>query len=176
MSPETKAKAIAKWQTFLPKIGYPDTWRDWSGLTVKPDSHYANLRAARQFNQRYNLAKIGKATDRYEWNMTPQTVNAYYSPSTNTINFPAAILQPPFFYATGDDAINYGGIGAVIGHEAGHGFDDQGSQFDGEGNNANWWTAEDRQRFEARAQQTRGPGRTPTRPCRSTPTSTPTAA
>lgn len=151
MSPETKAKAIAKWQTFLPKIGYPDTWRDWSGLSVTPDSHYANQRAARAFNLRYNLAKIGKATDRYEWGMTPQTVNAYYSPSTNTINFPAAILQPPFFYATGDDAINYGGIGAVIGHEAGHGFDDQGSQFDGEGNNANWWTAEDRQRFEERA-------------------------
>ena len=151
MSPETKAKAIAKWQTFLPKIGYPDTWRDWSGLQIKPDSHYANLRAARAFNQRYNLAKIGKATDRYEWSMTPQTVNAYYSPSTNTINFPAAILQPPFFYAKGDDAINYGGIGAVIGHEAGHGFDDQGSQFDGEGNNANWWTAEDRKLFEERA-------------------------
>ncbi len=151
MSAETKAKAIAKWQTFLPKIGYPDTWRDWGGLTVSADSHYANLRAARAFNQRYQLAKIGKATDRYEWGMTPQTVNAYYSPSTNTINFPAAILQPPFFYAKGDDAINYGGIGAVIGHEAGHGFDDQGSQFDGEGNNANWWTAEDRQRFEERA-------------------------
>lgn len=151
MSPETKARAIAKWQTFLPKIGYPDHWRDWRGLTVTPDSHYANLRAARAFNQRHNLAKIGKATNRYEWSMTPQTVNAYYSPSTNTINFPAAILQPPFFYAQGDDAINYGGIGAVIGHEAGHGFDDQGSQFDGEGNNANWWTAEDRQRFEERA-------------------------
>lgn len=151
MSPETKAKAIAKWQTFLPKIGYPDNWRDWSGLAITPDNHFANLRAARQFNQRYNLAKIGKATDRYEWSMTPQTVNAYYSPSTNTINFPAAILQPPFFYAKGDDAINYGGIGAVIGHEAGHGFDDQGSQFDGEGNNANWWTAEDRKRFEERA-------------------------
>jgi len=151
MSPETKAKAIAKWQTFLPKIGYPDTWRDWGGLTVSAGSHYTNLRAARVFNQHHELAKIGTATDRHEWEMTPQTVNAYYSPSTNTINFPAAILQPPFFYAKGDDAINYGGIGAVIGHEAGHGFDDQGSQFDGEGNNANWWTAEDRQRFEERA-------------------------
>ncbi|MDI4635459.1 M13 family metallopeptidase [Pelomonas sp. V22] len=151
MSPETKTKAIAKWATFLPKIGYPDNWRDWSGLQITADSHYANVRAARVFNQRFNLAKIGKETDRYEWGMTPQTVNAYYQPSTNTINFPAAILQPPFFYAKGDDAINYGGIGAVIGHEAGHGFDDQGSQFDGEGNNANWWTAEDRKRFDERA-------------------------
>lgn len=151
MSPETKAKAIAKWATFLPKIGYPDNWRDWSGLNITADSHYANVRAARVFNQRFNLAKIGKETNRYEWGMTPQTVNASYSPSTNTINFPAAILQPPFFYAKGDDAINYGGIGAVIGHEAGHGFDDQGSQFDGEGNNTNWWTAEDRKRFDERA-------------------------
>ena len=153
MTPETKAKALEKWSTFLPKIGYPDTWRDWSGLKVKPDSHYANIVAARAFNTRYNLAKIGKATDRYEWSMTPQTVNAYYSPSTNTINFPAAILQAPFFYAKGDDAANYGGIGAVIGHEALHGFDDKGSQFDGQGNNKNWWTKDDRERFEARAQR-----------------------
>lgn len=151
MSPETKTKAIAKWATFLPKIAYPDSWRDWSGLKITADSHFANVRAARAFNQGFNLAKIGTETDRYEWNMTPQTVNAYYSPSTNTINFPAAILQPPFFYAKGDDAINFGGIGAVIGHEAGHGFDDQGSQFDGEGNNVNWWTAEDRKRFDERA-------------------------
>ncbi len=150
MSPETKAKAIAKWATFLPKIGYPDNWRDWSGLQITADSHYTNVRTARVFNQRFNLAKIGKETDRYEWGMTPQTVNAYYQPSTNTINFPAAILQPPFFYAKGDDAINYGGIGAVIGHEAGHGFDDQGSQFDAKGNLANWWSDKDRRQFEAR--------------------------
>ncbi len=153
MSAETKAKAIEKWGTFLPKIGYPDKWRDWSGLAVEPDDYFGNVRAARLFNYRYNLAKIGKATDRYEWSMTPQTVNAYYSPSTNTINFPAAILQPPFFYAKGDDALNYGAIGAVIGHEALHGFDDKGSQFDGHGNNRNWWTTEDRDRFEARAQR-----------------------
>ncbi|MET0519388.1 MAG: M13 family metallopeptidase [Burkholderiaceae bacterium] len=150
MSPETKAKALEKWSTFLPKIGYPDKWRDWSGLDVRANRYYADVRAARAFNERYDLAKIGKPTDRYEWSMTPQTVNAYYSPSTNTINFPAAILQPPFFYANGDDAINYGGIGAVIGHEASHGFDDQGSQFDGQGNNANWWTKDDRERFNAR--------------------------
>ena len=150
MSDETKAKAIGKWSTFLPKIGYPDKWRSWDGLEIKPGSWFDNLRAARRFNVRYGLDKIGKPTDRYEWGMTPQTVNAYYDPSTNTINFPAAILQPPFFYADGDDAINYGGIGAVIGHEAGHGFDDQGSQFDGAGNNANWWTPEDRARFEER--------------------------
>ena len=150
MSDETKAKALEKWSTFLPKIGYPDKWRGWDGLDIKPDDYFANLRAANAFNNRYDLDKIGKPTDRYEWNMTPQTVNAYYSSGTNTINFPAAILQPPFFYANGDDAINYGGIGAVIGHEAGHGFDDSGSQFDGAGNNVNWWTQEDRDRFDQR--------------------------
>jgi putative endopeptidase len=106
--------------------------------------------AAAKFNYQYDLNKIGKPTDRKEWGMTPQTVNAYYNPTDNTINFPAAILQPPFFYANGDDAINYGGIGAVIGHEASHGFDDEGSQFDGEGNNVNWWTKDDKDKFEAR--------------------------
>ncbi|MFC3717344.1 M13 family metallopeptidase [Luteimonas soli] len=151
MSDETKARALEKWSTFLPKIGYPDKWRGWGGLEIVPDDYFANVRAANAFNERYDLDKIGKPTDRYEWHMTPQTVNAYYSSGTNTINFPAAILQPPFFYADGDDAINYGGIGAVIGHEAGHGFDDKGSQFDGAGNNVNWWTKEDRARFEARA-------------------------
>jgi putative endopeptidase len=150
MSDETKAKALEKWSTFLPKIGYPDKWRSWDGLAVAPGDYFANLRAANRFNNRYDLDKIGKPTDRYEWGMSPQTVNAYYSSGTNTINFPAAILQPPFFYADGDDAINYGGIGAVIGHEAGHGFDDSGSQFDGAGNNANWWTPEDRARFDER--------------------------
>ena len=150
MSDATKAKAIAKWSTFLPKIGYPDHWRNWDGLKVTPNDFFANMRAARAFNQRWDLDHIGQKTDRLEWGMTPQTVNAYYNPSDNTINFPAAILQPPFFYANGDDAINYGGIGAVIGHEAGHGFDDQGSQFDGAGNNTNWWTAEDRKRFDER--------------------------
>src|SRR6185312_1656180 len=121
-----------KWNKFLPKIGYPDEgeWRDWSGLNISADNWYANLQAAQKYNYQYDLSKIGKPTDRKLWDMTPQMVNAYYDPSTNTINFPAAILQPPFFYAKGDDAINYGGIGAVIGHESSHGFDDQGSQFD----------------------------------------------
>ena len=151
MSDETKQKAIAKWNTFLPKIGYPDKWRDWSGLEVKPDDYYGNVMAAAKFNYQYDLNKIGKPTDRLEWGMTPQTVNAYYNPTDNTINFPAAILQPPFFYANGDDAINYGGIGAVIGHEASHGFDDEGSQFDGEGNNANWWSKADREKFDQRS-------------------------
>ncbi|HEX5307252.1 MAG TPA: M13 family metallopeptidase [Dyella sp.] len=150
MSAETKEKAIAKWNTFLPKIGYPDKWRDWSGLEISPDNFYANVMAAGKYNYRYDIDKIGKPTDRKEWGMTPQTVNAYYNPTDNTINFPAAILQPPFFDANADDAINYGGIGAVIGHEASHGFDDEGSQFDGDGNNKNWWTKEDRAKFEAR--------------------------
>ena len=150
MSAATKRRALDKWGRFLPKIGYPEHWRDWSGLSITPDGYYANVVAAEKFNHRYDVAKIGKATDRLEWDMTPQTVNAYYDPSTNTINFPAAILQPPFFYADGDDAINYGGIGAVIGHESSHGFDDEGSQFDGNGNQVNWWTKADRRQFDER--------------------------
>ncbi len=150
MSDETKAKAVEKWSKFLPKIGYPDKWRDWSGLQVKDGDYYGNLQAAGKFNYQYDVAKIGKPTDRLEWGMTPQTVNAYYNPTDNTINFPAAILQPPFFDAKADDALNYGGIGAVIGHESSHGFDDEGSQFDGDGNNKDWWTKEDKTKFEAR--------------------------
>jgi putative endopeptidase len=150
MSDETKAKALDKWSKFLPKIGYPDHWRSWDGLTIAPDNYYGNMEAAGKFNYDYDIAKIGKPTDRQDWGMTPQTVNAYYNPTDNTINFPAAILQPPFFYAKGDDAINYGGIGAVIGHESSHGFDDQGSQFDGNGNNVNWWTKADKAKFDAR--------------------------
>lgn len=152
MSADTKKKAIDKWNDFLPKIGYPDKdeWRDWSGLNITQGNWYANLEAAGKYNYHFDIGKIGKATDRREWGMTPQTVNAYYNPTDNTINFPAAILQPPFFYAKGDDALNYGGIGAVIGHEASHGFDDQGSQFDGKGNRSNWWTATDKKQFEAR--------------------------
>ncbi len=150
MSDATKQKALEKWATFVPKIGYPDKWRDWSGLTVTPDNYYANVQAARQFNHAYRVAKIGKPVDRTEWGMTPQTVNAYYSAQKNEIVFPAAILQPPFFDANADDAINYGGIGAVIGHEMGHGYDDQGSKFDASGNNVNWWTDADRTAFEAR--------------------------
>jgi putative endopeptidase len=150
MSDTTKTKALEKWSSFLPKIGYPEKWRDWSGLTLNGDSYFADVAAANQFNYDFDIAKIGKPTDRKEWGMTPQTINAYYNPTDNTINFPAAILQPPFFDAKADDAINYGGIGAVIGHEASHGFDDQGSQFDAVGNNTNWWTDDDRKAFEAR--------------------------
>ncbi|MEO7065933.1 MAG: M13 family metallopeptidase [Rhodanobacter sp.] len=150
MSAETKTKALQKWATFVPKIGYPDKWRDWSGLTLTPDNYFANVQAASKFNYDYRIAKIGKPVDRSEWGMTPQTVNAYYSAQKNEIVFPAAILQPPFFDAKADDGINYGGIGAVIGHEMGHGYDDQGSKFDAEGNNANWWTDADRKAFEAR--------------------------
>ncbi|HEX7349366.1 MAG TPA: M13 family metallopeptidase [Rhodanobacteraceae bacterium] len=153
MSAATKKKALEKWALFLPKIGYPDQgeWRDYSKLTIQPGQWYASLEAAAKFNYHHDVDKIGKPTDRKEWQMTPQTVNAYYDPSTNTINFPAAILQPPFFYAKGDDALNYGGIGFVIGHESSHGFDDQGSQFDGHGNRVNWWTPADKKQFDERA-------------------------
>ena len=150
MSDETKHKALEKWATFLPKIGYPDKWRDWSGVKITPDDYYGNVAAATKFDYDYDIAKIGQPTDRLEWGMTPQTVNAYYNPTDNTINFPAAILQPPFFDANADDAINYGGIGAVIGHEASHGYDDEGSQFDAQGNNENWWTKDDLAKFQAR--------------------------
>ena len=150
MSAETKTKAQEKLESFLPKIGYPEKWRDWSGLTITPDSYFANAQAANKFNHDWDVAKIGTPNDRMEWGMTPQTVNAYYSQTDNTINFPAAILQPPFFDAKADDAINYGGIGAVIGHEASHGFDDKGSQFDAKGNQANWWTDADKAAFDAR--------------------------
>ena len=150
MSDATKQKALEKWASFTPKIGYPDKWRDWSGLHIEPGHYYANVEAADQFNYNYDIAKIGKPVDRQEWGMTPQTVNAYYNPQKNEIVFPAAILQPPFFDASADDAINYGGIGAVIGHEMGHGYDDQGSKFDAKGNNVNWWTDADRKAFESR--------------------------
>ena len=149
MSEQTKARALEKWSSFTPKIGYPDKWRDWTGLEISKDSHAANVLAANAFNYRYSLDKIGKPVDRSEWGMSPQTVNAYYRSTANEIVFPAAILQPPFFDASADDALNYGGIGAVIGHEMLHGFDDQGSKFDAQGNMANWWTPEDRAKFEA---------------------------
>lgn len=151
MSEETRAKALEKWASFTPKIGYPDKWRSWDGLVVSRASYLDNVRAAAGFNYRYNLDKIGKPVDRTEWGMSPQTVNAYYRASANEIVFPAAILQPPFFDPDADDALNYGGIGAVIGHEMIHGYDDQGSKFDAQGNMVNWWTDEDRARFEARA-------------------------
>jgi putative endopeptidase len=151
MSPETKAKAMEKWQTFDPKIGYPDKWRDYSGLTIDPNaSYFDNVVAAGAFENAFQMAKIGQPADRTEWGMSPQTVNAYYNPLKNEIVFPAAILQPPFFDAKADPALNYGGIGAVIGHEMLHGYDDQGSQFDAQGNNTNWWTEADLKAFQAR--------------------------
>lgn len=151
MGEETRVKALAKLDAFTPKIGFPARWRDYSALVLEPDDLLGNVRRANAFEQDRELAKIGKPIDRDEWFMTPQTVNAYYNPGMNEIVFPAAILQPPFFDADADDAVNFGGIGAVIGHEIGHGFDDQGSKYDGDGRLEDWWTAEDRAEFETRA-------------------------
>ncbi|MGO1069418.1 M13 family metallopeptidase [Lysobacter sp. CA199] len=153
MSAPTKQKALEKWASFMPKIGYPDKWRDWNGLTTGRDSYYANVRAADEFNHRWNLSKIGKPVDRTEWQMSPQEVNAYYNSLQNEIVFPAAILQPPFFDPKADAPLNYGGIGAVIGHEMIHGYDDQGSRFDQAGNMVNWWTPADAKGFAARGQK-----------------------
>jgi len=147
MSPATKKEAQAKLAKFTPKIGYPNKWKDYSSLTVKRDDLVGNVMRSREVEYNRELNKLGKPIDRDEWGMTPQTVNAYYNPELNEIVFPAAILQPPFFDAKADDAVNYGGIGAVIGHEISHGFDDQGSQYDGDGNMRNWWTEEDGKRF-----------------------------
>ena len=149
MGEETRAKALEKWASFTPKIGYPDVWRDWSGAEISRDGYAANTARLQTFNNRYMLDKIGKPVDPNEWGMSPQTVNAYYRASANEIVFPAAILQPPFFDPDADPALNYGGIGAVIGHEMLHGYDDQGSKFDAEGNFVNWWTDQDRARFDA---------------------------
>lgn len=152
MSDETKAKAQEKLAAFKVKIGYPDKWRDYSALSINPqESYLANVQQVMRFDYQYNLDKLGKPVDKDEWFMSPQTVNAYYNPSSNEICFPAGILQPPFFYANGDDAINYGAIGVVIGHEMTHGFDDQGRKFDKEGNMFDWWTAEDAARFDERS-------------------------
>ncbi|HEY5068884.1 MAG TPA: M13 family metallopeptidase, partial [Candidatus Acidoferrum sp.] len=151
MTPETKKAAIEKLEAFNIKIGYPDKWRDYSKLNIERTSYAVNLRRASAFENARELAKIGKPVDRNEWGMTPPTVNAYYNPTMNEIVFPAGILQPPFYDPKADDAINYGGMGAVIGHEISHGFDDQGSQFDGQGNLRNWWTADDRKNFDERA-------------------------
>ena len=149
MTEETKVKALEKLGKFTPKIAYPDKWRDYSALEIGDDLH-TNLGAIAKFERDYELNKLGGPINRDEWGMTPQTVNAYYSPGFNEIVFPAAILQPPFFNPEADDAANYGGIGAVIGHEIGHGFDDQGSQYDGDGNLNNWWSDADRAEFEKR--------------------------
>jgi putative endopeptidase len=149
MGDETKIKALEKLAKFDPKIGYPDVWRDYSNLNIAGDDLVANLKEATRFFTHRNRSKLGQPIDRHEWGMNPQTVNAYYNPTKNEIVFPAAILQPPFFNLVADEAVNYGGIGAVIGHEMGHGFDDQGSKYDGDGNLKNWWTDEDRANFEA---------------------------
>ena len=150
MSPDTKVKALEKLGKFRPKIGYPDKWRDYSALKTTPGDLYGNVGRVVKFQRDHELSKIGKPVDRDEWFMAPQTVNAYYNPVMNEIVFPAAILQAPFFGLDHDDAVNYGGIGAVIGHEIGHGFDDQGSKYDGDGALNNWWTDADRAAFEER--------------------------
>lgn len=151
MGDSTKLKAQEKLAAFTVKIGYPDKWRDYSALEIKQDSYWANVRRSSIFEMEYMLADAGKPVDKSRWYMTPQTINAYYNPTTNEICFPAAILQPPFFDPEADDAINYGAIGVVIGHEMTHGFDDQGRNYDKEGNLTDWWTAEDAARFTERA-------------------------
>ena len=152
MSDETKARALEKLAAVTVKIGYPDKWRDYSALEISTEkSYWENLKNASMFETAYMLDKIGKEVDKSLWYMSPQTVNAYYNPTTNEICFPAGILQPPFFYAEADDAINYGAIGVVIGHEMTHGFDDMGRQFDKEGNLNDWWTPEDTRQFNLRA-------------------------
>ena len=148
MSPSTKEEALTKLAAFTAKLGYPDEWRDYGGLETTPDSLIANVMAANRFNYDHEIAKLSAPTDRSEWGMSPQTVNAYYRPTFNEIVFPAAILQPPFFDPNADDALNYGAIGAIIGHEFSHGFDDQGRKFDGTGRLRDWWQPEDAEAYE----------------------------
>ena len=150
MGADTRRRALDKLEKFTPKIGYPVSWRDYSSLRIDPADLMASVRAAHAFEFHRQLNKIGKPIDRDEWFMTPQTVNAYYNPGMNEIVFPAAILQDPFFNPDRDDAANYGAIGAIIGHEIGHGFDDQGSKVDGDGKLTDWWSPTDRQAFESR--------------------------
>jgi endothelin-converting enzyme/putative endopeptidase len=150
MSPETKIKAKEKLHAVADKIGYPDKWRDYSKLEMKPDDALGNSIRSREFEVDYQLNKIGKPVNRQEWEMTPPTVNAYYDPSMNDINFPAGILQPAFYDRNATDAANYGHIGAVVGHELTHGFDDEGAKFDAKGNLQDWWTAADEKNFELR--------------------------
>lgn len=152
MDMQTKEKALDKLNTFHVKIGYPDKWRDYAALDIRNDSYFANILRSKEFEVRYALNKVDKPKDADEWGMTPQTVNAYYNPTTNEICFPAAILQPPFFFARADDAANYGAIGVVIGHEMTHGFDDEGRQYDRDGNLKDWWQPADAENFKARAQ------------------------
>jgi putative endopeptidase len=151
MTPHTKKEALAKLARFTSKIGYPDRWRDYSALTVVANDLVGNAERASRLEAEYQIAKIGRPVDRTEWLMTPQTVNAYYNPVKNEIVFPAAILQPPFFNVAADDAVNYGAIGAVIGHEIGHGFDDQGRRYDGDGRLRDWWSPSDEAQFSKRA-------------------------
>jgi predicted metalloendopeptidase len=153
MGAATRKEAQAKLATFMPKVGYPKRWIAYGALDIRRDDLAGNVRRAREFEFDRQLAKLGQPIDRDEWGLTPQTVNAYYNPTLNEIVFPAAILQPPFFDASADDAVNYGGIGAVIGHEISHGFDDEGSQYDAKGKLRNWWTAADRARFAAKARR-----------------------
>lgn len=152
MSDSTKVKALEKLAAFHVKIGYPDKWKDYSNLKIEKDSYWANVARASEWELNDMMSRINKPVDAEEWHMTPQTVNAYYNPTTNEICFPAAILQYPFFDMNADDAFNYGAIGVVIGHEMTHGFDDQGRQFDKNGNLTDWWTEGDAERFKARAQ------------------------
>ena len=152
MGKGTKKQAMEKLSKFTAKIGYPDKWKDYSKLTIGKGVLGDHLIASAEFEYQYNLDKLNGPIDRDEWHMTPQTINAYYNPTMNEIVFPAAILQPPFFNMEADDAVNYGGIGAVIGHEFSHGFDDKGSKYDGNGNLRMWWTQEDRDAFEERAE------------------------
>ena len=152
MTEETKVKALEKLSKFTPKIGYPDKWKDYSSIVIDRGDLISNVRNVSSWEFDYHANKIGQPIDRDEWHMTPQTVNAYYNPGLNEIVFPAAILQPPFFSPLADDAVNFGGIGAVIGHEIGHGFDDQGSKYDGDGKLVSWWTDADREAFEKRTQ------------------------
>jgi putative endopeptidase len=151
MSEATKQQALRKLNAFAVKIGYPDKWRDYSTLEIDRGPYVLNVLRASVFEFNRNLKQIGKPVDRTEWGMTPPTVNAYYNPNLNEIVFPAGILQPPFFDANADDAVNYGGIGAVIGHEMTHGFDDQGRKFDADGNLKDWWTPEDAKNYQARS-------------------------
>jgi endothelin-converting enzyme/putative endopeptidase len=152
MTPETRKEALVKLAAVTNKIGYPDHWRDYSAVKVERNDAIGNDRRATEFEVQRHMNKIGKAVDRKEWGMTPPTVNAYYNPLENNINFPAGILQPPFYDNKMDDAVNYGGIGAVVGHELTHGFDDQGRQFGPDGNLRDWWTPEDAKEFETRAE------------------------
>jgi predicted metalloendopeptidase len=152
MSPATKQQAQVKLQKFNAKIGYPDVWRDYSCLTIKADDLVGNVKRSNVCEYQRMVSRLGKPVDRNEWGMTPQTVNAYYSSTMNEIVFPAAILQPPFFNVEADDAVNYGAIGGVIGHEITHGFDDQGRRSDGDGNLRDWWTPDDESQFKQRAQ------------------------